>query len=233
MLNLSLPYIALETLEECKDGNEHSHIEIVEKFFEKLDFYITEVFDRFEDKFELLARRKGYNFPFLMGQHMYEGSEGIGPTDEIREAIKNGTLTLGFIGLSETLVALIGKHHGESEEAQELGLKIVRHMYDRCVQKAQETHLNYGLMGSPAEGACGRLLRLARKRFGVVKGVTDKEWFTNSHHIDVRYKISVWDKIRLEAPYHEFEPAGGPREVWPAYNPVNACQSGVDHGLIG
>ena len=160
------------------------------------------------DRFNLIAKRKAKNYPFLMGQHLYVGSENLLPDDEIREVIKHGSMTAGFIGLAETLVVLTGKHHGESAMAQELGLKIVKFMYDYMNKVAEETKLNFGIMGSPAEGCSGRLLRLTRKKFGTIPGVTDKEYFTNSFHVEVAYEISAYDKIQIEAPYHQYCPAG-------------------------
>ena len=200
---INLPYIALEAL-QCTD----EHDELVDIFFKKLKQRLKDVVDFSMDRFNLIAKRKAKNYPFLMGQHLYVGSENLLPDDEIREVIKHGSMTAGFIGLAETLVVLTGKHHGESYVAQELGLKIVKFMYDYMNKVAEETKLNFGIMGSPAEGCSGRLLRLTRKKFGTIPGVTDKEYFTNSFHVEVAYEISAYDKIRIEAPYHQYCPAG-------------------------
>ena len=200
---INLPYLALEAL-QCT--NEHD--ELVDVFFKKLEQRLKDVVDFSMDRFNLIAKRKAKNYPFLMGQHLYVGSENLLPDDEIREVIKHGSMTAGFIGLAETLVVLTGKHHGESYVAQELGLKIVKFMYDYMNKVAEETKLNFGIMGSPAEGCSGRLLRLTRKKFGTIPGVTDKEYFTNSFHVEVAYEISAYDKIRIEAPYHQYCPAG-------------------------
>ena len=200
---INLPYIALEAL-QCTD----EHDELVDIFFKKLEQRLKDVVDFSMDRFNLIAKRKAKNYPFLMGQHLYVGSENLLPDDEIREVIKHGSMTAGFIGLAETLVVLTGKHHGESYVAQELGLKIVKFMYDYMNKVAEETKLNFGIMGSPAEGCSGRLLRLTRKKFGTIPGVTDKEYFTNSFHVEVAYEISAYDKIRIEAPYHQYCPAG-------------------------
>lgn len=200
---INLPYLALEA-QQCTD----EHDELVDVFFKKLEQRLKDVVDFSMDRFNLIAKRKAKNYPFLMGQHLYVGSENLLPDDEIREVIKHGSMTAGFIGLAETLVVLTGKHHGESATAQELGLKIVKFMNDYMNKVSEETKLNFGVMGSPAEGCSGRLLRLTRKKFGIVDGVTDKEYFTNSFHIDVRYNISAYDKIQLEAPYHQYCPAG-------------------------
>lgn len=200
---INLPYLALEAL-QCTD----EHDELVDVFFKKLEQRLKDVVDFSMDRFNLIAKRKAKNYPFLMGQHLYVGSENLLPDDEIREVIKNGSMTAGFIGLAETLVVLTGKHHGESATAQELGLKIVKFMNDYMNKVSEETKLNFGVMGSPAEGCSGRLLKLTRKKFGVIPGVTDKEYFTNSFHVEVAYEISAYDKIMIEAPYHQYCPAG-------------------------
>ena len=200
---INLPYLALEAL-HCTD----EHDELVDVFFKKLEQRLKDVVDFSMDRFNLIAKRKAKNYPFLMGQHLYLDSENLLPDDEVREVIKHGSMTAGFIGLAETLVVLTGKHHGESIEAQHLGLRIVKFMYDYMNKVSAETKLNFGIMGSPAEGCSGRLLRLTRKKFGVVPGVTDKEYFTNSFHVEVAYEISAYDKIQIEAPYHQYCPAG-------------------------
>ena len=200
---INLPYLALEALQSTDE-----HDELVDVFFKKLEQRLKDVVDFSMDRFNLIAKRKAKNYPFLMGQHLYVGSENLLPDDEIREVIKHGSMTAGFIGLAETLVVLTGKHHGESYVAQELGLKIVKFMYDYMNKVAEETKLNFGIMGSPAEGCSGRLLKLTRKKFGTIPGVTDKEYFTNSFHVEVAYEISAYDKIQIEAPYHQYCPAG-------------------------
>lgn len=200
---INLPYLALEALQSTDE-----HDELVDAFFKKLEQRLKDVVDFSMDRFNLIAKRKAKNYPFLMGQHLYVDSENLLPDDEIREVIKNGSMTAGFIGLAETLVVLTGKHHGESATAQELGLKIVKFMNDYMNKVSEETKLNFGVMGSPAEGCSGRLLKLTRKKFGVIPGVTDKEYFTNSFHVEVAYEISAYDKIMIEAPYHQYCPAG-------------------------
>lgn len=200
---INLPYLALEALQSTDE-----HDELVDVFFKKLEQRLKDVVDFSMDRFNLIAKRKAKNYPFLMGQHLYVDSENLLPDDEIREVIKHGSMTAGFIGLAETLVVLTGKHHGESAIAQELGLKIVKFMNDYMNKVSEETKLNFGVMGSPAEGCSGRLLRLTRKKFGVIPGVTDKEYFTNSFHVEVAYEISAYDKIMIEAPYHQYCPAG-------------------------
>ena len=136
------------------------------------------------------------------------GSDELGPEDELEEVIKQGTLTVGFIGLAECLIALIGKHHGESEDAQKLGLAIVSHMKDRMDEATEKYGLNFSLIGTPAEGLSGRFTEIDKKKYGEIKGVTDKEYYTNSFHVPVYYKISAYEKINIEAPYHEYTNGG-------------------------
>jgi ribonucleoside-triphosphate reductase len=143
-----------------------------------------------------------------MGQGVWQGSDELGPEDNLSEVIKQGTLTIGFIGLAECLIGLIGKHHGESEEAQQLGVKIVSHMRERMEQASEQYKLNFSLIATPAEGLSGRFTRIDEKTYGIIKGITDKEYYTNSFHVPVYHKISAFEKIRLEAPYHEFTNAG-------------------------
>lgn len=199
---INLPYIALEAV---INAGEQDRVEV---FFNKLTKVLDDVVKLSLDRLETISRRKAKNYPFLMGQHLYMDSEKLMPDDEIRDVVKHGSMTAGFIGLSEALVALTGMHHGESAASQELGLRIVKFMNDYMDETSKKLKLNFGVMGSPAEGCSGRLLRLTRKKFGIVDGVTDKEYFTNSFHIDVRYNISAYDKIQLEAPYHQYCPAG-------------------------
>ena len=157
---------------------------------------------------EIQGNKKMKNFPFLMGQGVWKGSSELGPEDKLKDVIKQGTLTVGFIGLAECLIGLIGKHHGESEEAQELGLKIIRHMRDRMDEASEKYGLNFSLIATPAEGLSGRFTKMDRKIYGDIKGITDKEYYTNSFHIPVYHKISAFDKIRIEAPYHNLTNAG-------------------------
>ena len=193
---INLPRIALRS---NKDIN---------KFFAELDKKIDLVIEQLLERFEIQACKKVKNFPFLMGQGVWIDSDKLGWEDEIREVLKHGTLTTGFIGLAECLKALIGKHHGESEEAQKLGLEIVRHMRKRMDQASKKYNLNFTLIATPAEGLAGRFVKMDRKIFGSLEGITDKEYYTNSFHIPVYYEISVFDKIRIEAPYHELTNAG-------------------------
>lgn len=177
-------------------------------FFEELDEKIDLVIDQLLERMEVQGNKKMKNFPFLMGQGVWKGSETLGPEDTLKGVIKEGTLTVGFIGLAECLIGLIGKHHGESEEAQELGIKIISHMRERMEQASDQYELNFSVIATPAEGLSGRFTRMDKKAYGEIKGITDKEYYTNSFHVPVYHKISAFDKIRIEAPYHELTNAG-------------------------
>ena len=194
--SINLPRIAIES---------HGDIDL---FFKTLDERMDLVFEQLDERFEIQARKKVRNYPFLMGEGVWMDSEKLGWDDEVREVLKHGTLSVGFIGLAETLVALIGEHHGQSERAQKLGLKIIGHMRERCDARSAEKKLNYTLLATPAEGLSGRFVKLDRKRYGQIAGVTDREYYTNSFHIPVYCPISAFDKIRLEAPYHALTNAG-------------------------
>lgn len=143
-----------------------------------------------------------------MGQGVWLGSEKLKWDDTLESVLKQGTLTVGFIGLAETLVALTGHHHGETKEAQELGLKIVKYMRDRCDEETKKTGLNYSLIATPAEGLSGRFVKIDKKKFGIIPGVTNHEYYTNSFHIPVYYKISAFKKIEIEGQYHELTNGG-------------------------
>lgn len=180
----------------------------IDKFFELLDERMELVHRQLKERFEIQCLRHPRNYPFLMGQGIWKGSEDLGPDDDIRDVLQNGTLTVGFIGLAETLVALTGKHHGESEESQELGLKIIGHMRELTDKWTQEEKMNYSVIGTPAEGLSGRFVKIDAKRFGKIPGITDREYYTNSSHVPVYYPISAFKKIQIEAPYHALENGG-------------------------
>ncbi|CZR95340.1 MULTISPECIES: anaerobic ribonucleoside triphosphate reductase [unclassified Clostridioides] len=180
----------------------------LDSFFEELDEKIDLIIEQLLERLEVQGNKKMKNFPFLMGQGVWKGSDDLGPEDTLKEVIKQGTLTIGFIGLAECLIALMGKHHGESKEAQELGLRIVSHMRAKMDEATDKYKLNFSLMGTPAEGLSGRFTKIDKKVYGEIKGITDKEYYTNSFHVPVYYNISAYDKIEIEAPYHELTNAG-------------------------
>lgn len=180
----------------------------IDFFYEQLDRKIDLVIDQLLARFELQAQKQVRNYPFLMGQGIWIDSDKLGPDDEVREVLKHGTLTLGFIGLAECLKALTGFHHGESKEAQNLGLEIVGYMRKRMDEATEKYNLNFSLIATPAEGLSGRFVKIDAKRFGKIPGVTDRDYYTNSFHIPVHYNISAFEKIKLEAPYHSLTNGG-------------------------
>ena len=178
-----------------------------------------------------------------MGQGVWLDSDKLGPDDTVGEVLKHGTLTVGFIGLAEALKALIGVHHGESEEARELGLEIVKHMRERTDLESQKTGLNYSLIATPAEGLSGRFVKMDAERFGIIEGVTDREYYTNSFHVPVYYPIRAFEKIKIEAPYHALtngghisyiELDGDPLENLPAFEKVIRYmkECGIGYGSV-
>ena len=177
-------------------------------FYKELDEKMDLVKDELLERFEFQANQHVRNFPFLMGQGNWFGSEKLGWNDTLRDVIKHGTLSIGFIGLAETLVAMTGKHHGEDEDSRELGLDIVTHMREKCDDYCKKYKLNFSLLATPAEGIAGRFTKLDRKEYGKIPGVTDREFYTNSFHVPVYYPISAFDKIEIEAPYHNLCNAG-------------------------
>ena len=180
----------------------------VDWFFQELENKLALVVEQLDERFEIIARKKVYNFPFLMGQGVWIDSENLDWDSEVREVLKHGTLSVGFIGLAECLKALRGQHHGESEESQNLGLEIVGFMRNYLDRLTKERHMNYTLLATPAEGLSGRFVRMDRERFGVIPGVTDRDYYTNSFHVPVYYPISAFDKISIEGPYHALTNAG-------------------------
>lgn len=180
----------------------------ISKFFESLDKMIYMVFDQLMDRFEIIAKKQVLNYPFLMGQGVWVDSDRLNPEDTIEDVIKNGTMSVGFIGLAECLVALIGKHHGESKEAYDLGYKIIKHMRDLTDKHTVDTGLNFSLFSTPAEGLSGRFVKIDKRLYGSIPGVTDREYYTNSFHVPVYYEISAADKIKIEGPFHALCNAG-------------------------
>lgn len=177
-------------------------------FYKNLDAMMELVFDQLLQRFKIQCAKHVNNFPFLMGQGVWIDSEKLEGRDSIAEILKHGTLSVGFIGLAECLKALVGVHHGESEEAQRLGLEIITHMREKVNVKSAETGLNFSLLATPAEGLAGRFVAIDKKRFGEIEGITDKDYYTNSFHIPVYYNISAFKKIKLEAPYHALTNGG-------------------------
>ena len=199
--NISFTSINLPMLALRAKGN-------IDKFFKELD-YALEIADKeLLERYEGQCQNRKYNFPSLMEQGIWLGSDDLGPTDEIRDIVKQGTLSIGFVGLAECLIALTGKHHGESQESDDLGYKIIKYIRDYCDKRVKETHLNFSCLGTPAETYCKTAVEQVRKQFGVVPGVTDRAYFTNSSHVPVWYNISIADKARIEGKYHKLENAG-------------------------
>lgn len=199
--NLSFTTVNLPRLGIKSEGN-------LDKFFTELDEVINLVIDQLYERFEIQARKKVLNFPFLMGQGIWLDSDKLGPEDEIREVLKHGTLSMGFIGLAECLKAITGKHHGEDPEIQALGLKIIGHMRKRMDEASVKYKMNYTLLATPAEGTAGRFVKMDRTIYGSIEGVTGRDYYTNSFHVPVYYEIGAYEKIKIEAPYHELTNAG-------------------------
>lgn len=194
--SINLPRLALESM--------GSRI----LFFSLLDVMLNRAAKQLLERYGVQCARKVRNFPFLMGEGVWMDSEKLGPEDTLEGVLKHGTLSIGFIGLAETLKALTGSHHGESEEAQRLGLQIVGHMRDFCDGKSRELGLNFTCLATPAESLSGRFVRMDREKYGTIEGVTDRDYYTNSFHIPVYFPISAARKIELEAPYHALTNAG-------------------------
>ncbi|MDR2514039.1 MAG: anaerobic ribonucleoside triphosphate reductase [Christensenellaceae bacterium] len=212
-------------------------------FFEDLDRRIDLVVDQLEERFEMVAGKTMRNFPFLMGEGVWIDSEKLGVDEPIREVLKHGTFSIGFIGLAEALTGLVGQHHGQSEVAQNLGLDIIAHMRARVDEISRQKQLNFTLLATPAEGLSGTFIRKDKARFGIIPGITDKEYYTNSFHIPVGFPIAAFQKIKLEAPYHELTNAGhityvemdgDPTQNLEAFEQVIRCMhdSGIGYGSI-
>jgi len=202
--SINLPRIAI------KHGIANSNREKADMkgFYKELEEIMELVKDQLLERFEIQCNKRTYNFKFLLEQGLYIDSEKLKPTDRLRKVYKHGTLSIGFIGLAETLKALIGEHHGESEAAQKLGIEIIKFMRKKCDEFSKECNLNFTCIATPAEGLSGRFVSIDRAIYGKIKGVTDKDYYTNSFHIPVSYRISIDKKIKLEAPYHAFTNAG-------------------------
>ena len=214
-----------------------------EVFFENLDHMIEICIAQLNERLKIQSQKKVKNFPFLMGQGVWMDSDKLSPEDTIEEIIKHGTLTIGFIGLAECLKALIGEHHGESDRAEQLGIEIVAYMRKRMDEEARKTGLNWSVIATPAEGLSGRFVKIDRKRFGKIPGVTDRDYYTNGFHVPVYFEINAFDKIKKEAPFHELtngghisyiELDGDPQKNLDAYESVVRCmkENGIGYGSI-
>lgn len=229
--SINLPRIALKA-----HGN-------LDWFFEELDRKMELCIDQLNARFKIQSKKKVKNYPFLMGQGIWIDSDKLKYDDEVGEVLKHGTLSVGFIGLAEALKALVGVHHGESREAQNLGLEIIGFMRKKMDDESKKTGLNYSLLATPAEGLSGRFVRIDRKKYGNIEGVTDRDYYTNSFHVPVYYNIGAYEKIKLEAPYHALTNAGHISYVEldgdPAKNPeaieqIVRCmkESGIGYGSV-
>ena len=178
------------------------------KFYKILDERIDLCVEQLLHRFKIQCSKRVYNYPFLMGEGVWIGSDQLQRDSSVAEVLKNGTLSVGFIGLAETLVALIGKHHGENEKAWRLGYEIISHMRQRMDEKSEETGLNFTLLATPAEGLSGTFIKKDKKKFGIIPGVTDRDYYTNSFHVPVYYPINAFEKINKEAPFHALTNAG-------------------------
>ena len=234
--NLSFTSVNLPRLAIKSEGD-------IDLFFESLDDVIDLVIGQLKERYRIQCQKKVKNFPFLMGQGIWMDSEKLKPEDTVEDVLKHGTLTIGFIGLAECLKALIGKHHGESEEAEKLGIEIVAHMRKRMDEETEKTGLNWSVIGTPAEGLSGRFVKIDREKYGVIPGVTDRDYYTNSFHVPVYYNINAFDKIKKEAPFHNLtngghisyiELDGDPLKNLDAFEQVVRCmkESGIGYGSI-
>ncbi|MDO5124908.1 MAG: anaerobic ribonucleoside triphosphate reductase [Ruminococcus sp.] len=234
--NLSFTSINLPRLGINAQGN-------IGAFYDSLDEIMDLCIDQLMHRFRIQSSKKVKNYPFLMGQGVWIDSEKLDYDDEVGEVLKHGTLSVGFIGLAECLKALIGKHHGESEEARELGMEIISRMRARMDEESARTGLNFSLLATPAEGLSGRFVRMDAQRYGKIEGVTDRDYYTNSFHVPVYYNINAFDKIKIEAPYHNLTNAGhisyieldgDPLQNLTAFEKVIRCmkESGIGYGSV-
>lgn len=180
----------------------------IQKFFESFDVIINNSISELLKRVKFLCKKKVYNFPFLMGQKIYKGSENLEWNDSIEPALRNGTLSVGFVGLAECLIALTGKHHGESKESLELGLQIIQHLRDRMDETTEKTGWNFSCFATPAESTAGRFVKADKKKFGIIKGVTERAYYTNSFHVPVYYPITAHEKMEIEGKFHSICNAG-------------------------
>ena len=177
-------------------------------FYKELEEMMDLVRDQLLERFEIQCNKHCYNFPFLIEQGVWTNGDKLGPNDRMRKILKHGSLTIGFIGLAETLKALIGKHQGESEEAQKLGLEIIKFMRKKTDEYSKEYNLNFALIATPAEGLSGRFVNIDKAIYGSIKGITDRNYYTNSFHVPVYYNTTIKHKLEIEAPYHNLTNGG-------------------------
>ena len=229
--SINLPRLAIES-----NGN-------IDKFYQSLDEIMEIVKNQLLHRYKIQCNKTIKNYPFLMGQGAWMHSDELGIDDNLETVLKHGTLSIGFIGLAETLKALIGKHHGESETAQKLGLEIIKHMRDYTDKMSIEYNLNFSLLATPAEGLSGRFVKMDKIKFGKIEGVTDRDYYTNSTHVPVYYPISAYKKIQIEAPYQALcnaghicyvELDGDPTENMDAFESVIRCMhdEGIGYGAV-
>lgn len=213
------------------------------RFFEMLEDEMNLVIDQLMYRYKIQSQKRVKNYPFLMGQGIWIDSDKLGPNDCVGEILKHGTLSVGFIGLAECLVALIGEHHGQSARAQDLGYRIISRMRARMDEESKKTGMNFSLLATPAEGLSGRFVRIDREKYGEIKGITDRDYYTNSFHVPVYYHISAFEKIHLEAPYHALTNAGhisyveldgDPLNNLDAFEQIIRCmkEEGIGYGSI-
>lgn len=198
--------------------------EKIEALKEEVLKYTDIVVEQLHERYEYQCKFHKKNFPLLMSK-MWNGSEVLKDDDSIKPVLSQGTLSVGFIGLAEMLIALFGKHHGESDEMQRIGLSIVKLIHDRCTYWTKKTHLNYSCFATPAEGLSGRFVKIDRAKFGVIKGVTDKDYYTNSNHVPVYYKCTASHKGEIECAYHKYTTAGGIFYIEQEGDPTNNPES--------
>ncbi len=202
--SINLPRIAIRN-GICLKEREKADMD---NFYKELADMMDLVRDQLLERFEVQCSKHSYNFPFLLEQGVWADGDKLKPNDRLRKLLKHGSLTLGFIGLAESLKALIGKHHAESEEAQKLGLEIIGFMRKRCDEYSKQYNLNFTLIATPAEGLSGRFVGIDKAIFGKIKGVTDRDYYTNSFHVPVYYQTSIKHKLEIEAPYHNLTNGG-------------------------
>ncbi len=234
--NLSFTTINLPRLGIIAEHN-------IDRFYELLDKYMSLCIDQLLHRFRIQSEKRVKNFPFLMGQGIWMDSDKLQIDDTVGEVLKHGTLSVGFIGLAECLVALTGKHHGEDENARKLGLEIISRMRKRMDEESQKRKLNFSLLATPAEGLSGRFVKIDKNKYGDIEGVTDREYYTNSFHVPVYYPINAYNKIEIEAPYHALTNAGhisyveldgDPLNNLPAFEKIIRCmkEHGIGYGSI-